>query len=363
MKNLFYSVVFAFALLLTGCADAGKDQTINASDLVTLDASASTPSFGGEIKKYRWKQVKGKSVVLSNRKSPQVNFTAPTVSKETTLEFRLVTKERVVRSFMFKSRDYVKVIVKPSTSEEDTIVPVITLNGAKEITLTTEDTYTELGATASDNEDGDITSLSYSPKVLLIIQKKVTIPLLIMLTIKQVIMQKKLHELLQSHFQTDTTPPVITLNGAEEMTLIVGDSYRELGATATDDRDGNISVDINGTVNTSIADTYTIFYTAKDIAGNKATALMRTIVVNAPQNHAPTAEDLETSTSKNTAIEINLSAYDPDGDTLMYSLHIMPDHGTLSGKLPNVTYLPNAGYVGTDYFTFSVMDGIPSRIY
>ncbi len=356
MKKIFYCFTLIFALFLTGCADAGKDQTVNSGDLVTLDASASTAEKGGEIKRYYWKQVKGVDVILSNKKSPQVTFTAPTVSKKTTLVFKLVTHEYVRQSFMLKSRDYVKVIVKPSTSEEDTIVPVITLNGAKEITLTSEDTYTELGATASDNKDGDITSFVVTKgSIDSSIEGNYTITYNV--DDKAGNHAKEVTRTVIVKLPDDATPPVITLNGAEEITLTVGDSYTELGATATDDRDENISISINGTVNTSIADTYTIHYTAKDIAGNEAIALIRTIIVNTPQNHAPTAEDLETGTSKNTAIEINLNAYDADGDTLMYSLHIMPDHGTLSGELPNITYLPNDGYIGTDYFTFSVMDG------
>lgn len=43
-------------------------------------------------------------------------------------------------------------------TEEDTIKPEITLFGDTEITLTVGDKYTELGAVASDNVDGDITS-------------------------------------------------------------------------------------------------------------------------------------------------------------------------------------------------------------
>ena len=71
--------------------------------------------------------------------------------------------------------------------------------------------------------------------------------------------------------EADTTPPVITLNGDVNLTLNVGDKYTELGATATDDKDGNVNVDINGTVDTSKTGTYTIIYTAKDMAGNIAT--------------------------------------------------------------------------------------------
>ena len=69
---------------------------------------------------------------------------------------------------------------------------------------------------------------------------------------------------------TDTMPPVITLNGDANVTLQQGDIYVELGATAVDDVDGNLSVDINGTVDTNTTGIYVLTYTAKDSAGNEA---------------------------------------------------------------------------------------------
>ena len=46
----------------------------------------------------------------------------------------------------------------PQTPAADTTVPQITLNGDSAITVMVGDTYTDSGATASDNKDGDITS-------------------------------------------------------------------------------------------------------------------------------------------------------------------------------------------------------------
>lgn len=40
----------------------------------------------------------------------------------------------------------------------------------------------------------------------------------------------------------DTTPPTITLIGEANMTLSQGDTYVELGATANDDMDGNLTI-------------------------------------------------------------------------------------------------------------------------
>jgi len=44
----------------------------------------------------------------------------------------------------------------------------------------------------------------------------------------------------------DTQVPVITLNGASTLTLTVGDTYTEQGATVTDNKDTGLSVIIGG---------------------------------------------------------------------------------------------------------------------
>ena len=78
----------------------------------------------------------------------------------------------------------------------------------------------------------------------------------------------------------DTTPPVITLNGAASETISLQGTYTELNATATDDVDGAVTPVISGTVNVNLTGTYTITYTATDKAGNAGTATRTVKVVN-----------------------------------------------------------------------------------
>ena len=73
----------------------------------------------------------------------------------------------------------------------------------------------------------------------------------------------------------DTTPPVITLLGDQSLVLYIGDTYVEAGATA----DGGETVLQSGSVDTSVAGTYTLTYTATDEAGNEAEAVIRTVMV------------------------------------------------------------------------------------
>lgn len=82
---------------------------------------------------------------------------------------------------------------------------------------------------------------------------------------------------------TDTTPPIIKLNGESVVYLKVGASYSESGAAASDNVDGNISERIvrESNVNTAVAGTYRVVYSVHDRAGNKAEVL-RTVYVEAP---------------------------------------------------------------------------------
>lgn len=76
----------------------------------------------------------------------------------------------------------------------------------------------------------------------------------------------------------DKIQPTITLTGSNPINLKVGDTYTEPGATATDVVDSEINVSISGTVDTNTAGTYTLTYTATDLAGN-TTSTTRTVNV------------------------------------------------------------------------------------
>ena len=71
----------------------------------------------------------------------------------------------------------------------------------------------------------------------------------------------------------DTTAPVITLSGANPQTIQVGNPYVELGATANDNYDGDISgsVIIDATaVNTNAIGSYIVTYDVEDSSSNAA---------------------------------------------------------------------------------------------
>lgn len=80
-------------------------------------------------------------------------------------------------------------------------------------------------------------------------------------------------------------------------------------------------------------------------------------LITPPSNQPPTAYIQSVTTTVGTPIDIVLTSSDPDGDSLTYTTTTSPANGTLSGSAPNLTYTPNAGFIGTDSFTFSVNDG------
>jgi peptidoglycan hydrolase-like protein with peptidoglycan-binding domain len=77
----------------------------------------------------------------------------------------------------------------------------------------------------------------------------------------------------------DTTAPVISRVGEENVQVLLGSEYVDAGATATDNMDEAVTVASNGAVDTSATGTYTITYTATDSAGNIAASVTRTVEV------------------------------------------------------------------------------------
>ena len=109
-------------------------------------------------------------------------------------------------------------------------------------------------------------------------------------------------------------------------------------------------------------------YKANDGLADSNTATV-SITVEAV-NDAPVAADDSYSTDEDTGVLVTLSATDLEECELTFSIISGPANGTLTaltaqtcvGALPNsdsleVTYTPNAGFTGTDSFTYKANDG------
>ena len=82
-----------------------------------------------------------------------------------------------------------------------------------------------------------------------------------------------LNEVLED--DKDKTPPVLSLNGSSSVTIELGSSYSDAGATA----DTGEAVSSSGSVDTNSVGIYTITYSATDRSGNVATPITRSVTV------------------------------------------------------------------------------------
>jgi hypothetical protein len=170
-------------------------------------------------------------------------------------------------------------------SDADT-KPIITLNGG-DITLIVGETYIEPGFSANDDQDGDISNLvAATPDVInnpSVIDTST--PDTNGITIEYMVTDlsgNAADPVTRTVYvlEADTTPPVITLTGANPLYIAHGDAYLEPGATAFDERDGNLeSITVTGSVNTAATGTYYLDYNVSDTSGNSATTVTRTVFV------------------------------------------------------------------------------------
>ncbi|GAA2888668.1 hypothetical protein Acy02nite_70610 [Actinoplanes cyaneus] len=104
------------------------------------------------------------------------------------------------------------------------------------------------------------------------------------------------------------------------------------------------------------SDVATFRYTVSDGRGGTDTALVTVVVANAP----PVAQTFVTTTGYRTprTLDVIAVATDPNNDPLHVSGVTAPAHGVVThDPTGKITYLPDAGYSGTDSFAYTVDDG------
>jgi len=167
------------------------------------------------------------------------------------------------------------------TTALDPVPPVITLIGSEHIQQECNMPYTDDGALAQDNIDGDITQ-----NIIAIGTVEPETPGDYPLVFTVYDSSGNPATVTRTVTIQDTTPPGITLFGANPLILSCTNTYTEPGARASDTCDTALyTVDIDpGALNTNLPGSYSVTYTVSDASGNPAT-VTRTVIVEPPCTH------------------------------------------------------------------------------
>lgn len=166
-----------------------------------------------------------------------------------------------------------------SENEETATVnqpPVVSLLGSELISLKHNQAFNDPGATATDAEDGNLTS---SIIVTSNFDASVAGNYLFVYSVAD--SSGANHSANRDVTVADNIKPVLTLIGNAIDTVKFGESYVDLGVSAVDDEDGDISssVRVETTLNTRFPGHYQINYQVTDSAGSDAVLVTRQVTV------------------------------------------------------------------------------------
>lgn len=156
--------------------------------------------------------------------------------------------------------------------------PTVTLVGPADFYLECSALFTEPGASAFDNLDGDLTSA-------ILVAGTVNVDAIgtYVLTYSVTDSIGNTAQARRNVYVQDTTPPGLTLNGGGAASVSCGSPYIEPGFVALDGCAGDLSahVQVSGAVDTQTPALYLLTYSVQDDAGNTAEAAREVQVVDA----------------------------------------------------------------------------------
>lgn len=164
---------------------------------------------------------------------------------------------------------------------KDVIAPVIQLKGENQVHLNYGDDYEEIGYTAIDECDGDI---SKSVTVEGSVDSKQYGEYTLVYKVKDASGNEG--TVIRKVIVADISVPKLTLKGEVEMYIPLGGTFEEPGYTALDNADGDITskVKVKGTVNTDKKGLHSITYTVKDSFGNETSVTRKVYVYDRQSN-------------------------------------------------------------------------------
>ena len=152
---------------------------------------------------------------------------------------------------------------------------------------------------------------------------------------------------------------VTTAFATSSGTATQGVDFDSAGGTLTFDpgqTTKTIAVSINGDTDVEPDETYNVDLSSPTNASVTDGHGVGTI---ANDDNAPIANDDSATTSEDTPVLVDVLANDTDadGDTLTIDSFTQPEHGTVTQVGSELRYTPNAGFTGTDSFTYKASDG------
>ena len=194
------------------------------------------------------------------------------------------TKKSGTYQVMYNAKNHSGIAAKEVTRTvvvHDPYIPTIIMKGVSPITIeqNSRPNYVDAGAIATDKVDGDITGRIRT--VNNVNQKKVgTYTVTYNVTDTE---GNHAHPVIRT-VNVENVAPVIKLTGSNPVTIDLGVTYVDAGATASDPLDGDLTSDIkvNNPVNTNKAGTYIVTYNVTNFSGKSAEEVKRTVVVYDP---------------------------------------------------------------------------------
>ena len=245
-------------------------------------------------------------------------------------------------------------VARTVTVQPDTTPPTLSLTGSSSVTIIVGASYTDDGATCSDLVDGatiPITPTVVSNTVDTAQVGTYAVTYSCTDEANNSATQVSRTVIVQTAVTPDTTPPDITLTGSSSVTITVGASYTDDGATCSDLVDGaTIPITptvVSNTVDTTQTGTYAVTYSCTDAAGNDATPVARTVTVQ-PDTTPPT---LSLTGSSSVTIIVGAS-YTDDGATCSD----LVDGATIPITPTVVSNTVDTAQVGTYAVTYSCTD-------
>lgn len=180
---------------------------------------------------------------------------------------------------IYEQKETINVVDKKS--------PKIILEGEEEFKQSYSKEYEEPGYKAIDEYEGDLTENVKIEKEEINSQK---------FNIKYKVKDSSNNESVKVRHVTivDDIPPELTLNGSPNTNLLINQEYKEQGAKAIDEKDGDLTdkIEIEGNVDTSKEGSYQISYKVKDSSNNE-TVKVRHVTVFKEEIKAKTGVDGE----------------------------------------------------------------------